>query len=366
MRILYYLPDVDRSSSGVVSYIQQLTNALGNDLDLHLITCHTSDELEVANCQKHYLSVRYVPNFKTHREFLDILLSVDPDVFHTNSCWIPTSALTAIWAKKAGYKVVYTTHGMLEPWIMKRHYLTKKLPAMLLYQKKALQLSDMLHATSDIERSNLLNLGYNSHVGVIPNFVNTSEISVKSEWQIKKKILFLSRLHEKKGVHHLLEAVRDLHQELSQYTIDIVGDSDIEQPYLKAQLMALSESFGLTDIVKFHNGVYGDEKFNLFRNADLFVLPTYSENFGIVVAEALACGTPVITTKGTPWSELQTHNCGWWIEIGTKPLVEAILSFLNLSEGDLEQMGKNGRRLIEEKYSIEKVGEEFLKMYASI
>lgn len=141
-----------------------------------------------------------------------------------------------------------------------------------------------------------------------------------------------------------------------------------------AYMQLLAKEFGkLGDLtiataasVDFCGGVYGDRKWELFREADLFVLPTYSENFGIVVAEALACGIPVITTTGTPWEELNTWHCGWWTEIGTEPTIHALNEFLDLSEKELEQMGRNGRRLVETQYSSKKVAEEMVRMYESL
>lgn len=123
---------------------------------------------------------------------------------------------------------------------------------------------------------------------------------------------------------------------------------------------------GIGQLVKFCGGVYGDEKWRLFRQSDVFVLPTYSENFGIVVAEALACGTPVVATKGTPWEELQTYRCGWWTEIGTQPLVDALNVFLSLDEQELEVMGENGRRLVEEKYSVKNMAEAMVRLYDKV
>lgn len=97
--------------------------------------------------------------------------------------------------------------------------------------------------------------------------------------------------------------------------------------------------------------VYGDMKWKLFREADVLVLPTYSENFGIVVGEALAYGTLVITTKGTRWKELNTEHCGLWYEIGTEATKEALLSFLKLPEDELREIGNNDRKLIGNRYS---------------
>jgi glycosyltransferase involved in cell wall biosynthesis len=112
--------------------------------------------------------------------------------------------------------------------------------------------------------------------------------------------------------------------------------------------------------------VYGEEKWQLFRKADVFVLPTFSENFGIAIAEALASGTPVITTKGTPWTDLVKYNCGWHTEIGTLPTVNALKEFLQLDEMTLESMGRNGRRLIEEKYSTQSMADEMMKLYKMV
>ena len=120
---------------------------------------------------------------------------------------------------------------------------------------------------------------------------------------------------------------------------------------------------GLQDIVQLIGGVYGDEKWRLFQTSDFFVLPTHSENFGLAIAESLASGTPVITTMGTPWSDLNSSEAGAWIEIGTEPLVETLRIFLSLSTEKLEEMGRNGRRLIEEKYSANVMAQEMINVY---
>ena len=177
---------------------------------------------------------------------------------------------------------------------------------------------------------------------------------------MQKQILFLSRIHVKKGIEFLLEAVAALKERLEGYTVRIAGEGEAE--YIE-QLRQKALQLDIQDKVDFCGGVYGDRKWELFREADLFVLPTYSENFGIVVAEALACGTPVITTTGTPWEELNTWHCGWWTEIGTEPTIHALNEFLDLSEEELEQMGRNGRRLVETQYSSKKVAEEMVRMY---
>ena len=96
------------------------------------------------------------------------------------------------------------------------------------------------------------------------------------------------------------------------------------------------------------------------------VLPTYSENFGIVVAEALAVGVPVITTKGTPWQDLTLHKCGWWIDLSVAQLQKTLTEAMNTSTANLEIMGKHGQNLIKSKYDIKAVAISIFKLYKKI
>ena len=186
---------------------------------------------------------------------------------------------------------------------------------------------------------------------------------MKNSWQRTKTILFLSRIHEKKGINFLIEAASILKKELDGYQIVIAGEGDA--PYIDT-LKQMALQANVQDIISFAGGVYGEEKWNLFRKADVFVLPTFSENFGIAIAEALASGTPVITTKGTPWSDFVKYNCGWHTDIGSLPTVNALKEFLQLDEMTLELMGRNARRLIEEKYSTQSMADEMMKLYKMV
>ena len=95
---------------------------------------------------------------------------------------------------------------------------------------------------------------------------------------------------------------------------------------------------------------FGKDKLELYHSADIFVLPTYSENFGIVIAEALCCGVPVITTKGAPWSEIETYDAGRWIEIGEEPLRLSLIDLINKTDNERKEMGSRGRDLIMTNY----------------
>ena len=360
MKIIHYIPSIDRMAGGISTYMQVLAKPLGTMAEVHIMTHASENPLPMEKCKVHDIP-RYRPFSGVWKKaVVDLLDSVRPDIVHVNCCWTPDCAMIQRLAQKRGYKVVLTPHGMLEPWIIKRHYWTRKVPALWLYQKAAVQRADCVQATAESERDNLLKLGYNSNIKVVRLGIDAEGIEMKRSWKKSRQILFLSRVHVKKGINFLVEAADVLRNELQGYKILVAGEGEAD--YVEALKRMICDR-GLQDIVQLIGGVYGDEKWRLFQTSDFFVLPTHSENFGLAIAESLASGTPVITTVGTPWSDLNSAEAGAWIEIGTEPLVETLRRFLSLSEDELETMGRNGRKLIETKYSAHVMAEQMMEVY---
>ena len=363
MKIIHYIPSIDRIAGGTSTYMQVLGKELGKLAEVHIITHASDNPLPICNCEIHNVSVYNPINGRFKNEVSKLFDVIKPDLVHVNCCWMPACAFIQQMAQKRDIKVVLTPHGMLEPWIIKRHYWTRKLPALLLYQKSVIKSADCLQATADSEKENLLKLGYNLNIKVVKLGIDAESIAMKTSWKKSKQLLFLSRVHVKKGINYLIEAVDILREDLQGYKILVAGEGDADYvASLKQQIV----DKGLQDIIQLIGGVYGDKKWELFQTSDFFVLPTNSENFGLAIAESLASGTPVITTVGTPWNDLNSSNSGAWIEIGTQPLVDTLRRFLSLSDEELEAMGKNGRKLIETKYSAKVMAEEMMEVYQSI
>lgn len=363
MKIIHYIPSIDRIAGGTSTYMQVLGKELGKLAEVHIITHASENPLTINNCEIHNVSVYNPINGRFKNEVGKLFDIIKPDLVHVNCCWMPACAFVQQMAQKRNIKVVLTPHGMLEPWIIKRHYWTRKLPALLLYQKAAIQNADCLQATAESEKENLLKLGYNSNIKIVKLGIDAESIIMKTSWKKNKQLLFLSRVHVKKGINYLIKAVDDLKKELQGYKILVAGEGDADYVAILKQQIA---DKGLQDIIQLIGGVYGDKKWELFQKSDFFVLPTHSENFGLAIAESLASGTPVITTVGTPWNDLNSSNSGAWIEIGTQPLVDTLRRFLSLSDEELEAMGKNGRKLIENKYSAKVMAEEMMGVYKGL
>lgn len=363
MKIVHYIPSIDRTAGGTSTYMQVLAKGLGEIAEVHIITHASENPLVMKNCKVHYVHNYQPLSYSWNTSIAFLLDEIGPDIVHVNCCWMPACAAVQRIAQKRGFKVVLTPHGMLEPWIIKRHYWTRKVPALWLYQKAAVQRADCVQATAESERDNLLKLGYNSNIKVVRLGIDAESIEMKRSWKKSRQILFLSRVHVKKGINFLVEAADVLRNELQGYKILVAGEGEAD--YVEAMKRMICDR-GLQDIVQLIGGVYGDEKWRLFQTSDFFVLPTHSENFGLAIAESLASGTPVITTVGTPWNDLNSSEAGAWIEIGTEPLVETLRRFLGLSEDELETMGRNGRKLIETKYSAHVMAEQMMEVYKSL
>lgn len=363
MIILHYIPSIGKSGGGVSAYLQLLSYALGKLVDLHIVCHQTKDEHELSNCKIHYIEGSIKHPFIMKMQFNKLLDEIKPDVVHVNGCWMLQCSWTIFWAKSKGYPVVLSPHGMLEPWDIKKNYWTKKLPALLLYQKRSVKISNAIVATAESEKNNLLSLGYNKNVIVVPNGIVTEGINCKDSWEEKKQILFLALYRKNKGIDILIQAVSRLKNELRGWKVVIAG---IESDYTISDLKEMAEQMGISDYVKVTGPLFGEEKWNAYKNSDVFVLPTLNENFGIVIAESYLCGTPVITTKGAPWSLIEENKCGWWVDRNVESISKAILEFLKSKPDERKFMGTTGSKIVKEKFSGDVVANKMLELYKAI
>ena len=286
------------------------------------------------------------------------------DLVHIHALWSPILHRVSKWAHKNKIPVVWSPHGMLTPWAMHNKWLKKHL-GWWLYQRWDLAKADLLHVTADSEVEDVRRMGLKNKILVAPLGVriNGSMEHVERVGR-KKTLLFVSRVQKKKGLINLAKAWALLSTDARVgWKVRIVGpDQEGHTDEVKQECERLS----IVGEWEFAGPMFGDDLEMEYRRASLFVLPTHSENFGSVVIEALARDVPVITTKGTPWQELEDWKCGWWIDVGVEPLVAALKDAMALSDAERHEMGERGRRLVEEKYTWDAVVKKMVEGYEGV
>lgn len=292
----------------------------------------------------------------------------DVDVIHDNGIWLPHNHALAEIAHKRGIPRIVTTRGMLQPWALK-HKGIKKRVAWMLYQKRDLNRARFLHATSDEECASLTRLDLGSDIVTIPNGVDIPDLTsceaiescVPKQESCKRQALFLSRLHPMKGLPLLIDAWAQVRP--PEWRLAIAGPDEGGH---RGEIEWKIREHGLGDVVTFLGPLGRHEKLEAFRRSELFVLPSHAESFGMVIAEALASGVPVLTTVHTPWKSIETAGCGWVTDVTEESLAEALRVATVLDRETLASMGKRGRFLVAENFSWPSVASRMCAVYRKI
>lgn len=285
------------------------------------------------------------------------------DLVHVHGLW-QWPGLQARWAaERAGRPLVLSPRGMLEPWSLRQRPLVKRL-ALATWEGRTLASCRLLHATAASEAAQFQALGFRGPCCIVPNPIEIPDLPGQPKPVGRREILFMSRFHPKKGVDLLLQAWARLQGEFPDWRLHLRGP---DPDGYRSRMEDLAASLGIPPgSLQFGPAVDGPEKAALVGSASLFVLPSHSENFGNVVAEALAAGVPVVTTFGTPWEELQTRGCGWWIPVSTEALMAALREALTQAPEALAQMGARGRSWMMQEVSPGVVASRMLAAYRGL
>jgi glycosyltransferase involved in cell wall biosynthesis len=327
-----------------------------------------------------------------------------PDLYHLHGAWLRAMHYGAEEARKRKRPYMLELMGMYEPWGLCQKWLQKRI-ARWWFQDEILKQANCLHVNSNQEAEHLRRLGFKAPIAVIPvgvdlqqierqksdfsisEFQNLSvsesqrfsiserDVSISasqcvsiSEFQLsafknRPFVLFLSRIHEKKGIDLLLQAwakLRTSHLTSTDWLLLIAGSGE---PDYVQRCQAHVARLGLNGSCIWAGRLSEEEKSWAYSNASLFVLPSYSENYGNAIAEALAHGTPVITTTKTPWHDLVQKNCGWIVEPAAEDLAEKLDAALKLGPAQLRALGRNGIQWCRSEFSLDFVAREIESVY---
>ena len=287
-----------------------------------------------------------------------------PAILHDNGIWSPGNYAATSAAALHGVPVVISPHGMLEPWAL-AHKPMKKRIAWALYQRRLLAAAAGLHATAEPERASIRAKMPRQPIAVIANGVDcpaSPPDPAQRENAAARTVAVLSRLHPVKNLPGLITAWRSIAADprFDSWSLGIAGP---DHQGHRAELASAIAAAGLQHRIRLEDAVPESGKAAFFAGADLFILPSFSENFGIVVAEALAHGVPVIASHGTPWAALEPNGCGWHVAPDPASLAAALALAMTLSPETRAEMGQRGHAYAGATFGWNRIAGQMLEFY---
>lgn len=365
MKILQTITTLNKSWGGPSSCTYNLVkglNELGTSTDV--LALKSDDPSDLIGTDKF---IKYVdwdirtPLFISH-SYGNFLYrnTKNYDIIHANTIWLWTTHQACKAAKREKKHLIVSPHGMLYPQALKVSAWKKKIISPL-FLRKDLESADVIHVTSEAEAGFVRDYGLKNQLALIPNGLILDSDPPKHNHLHDDKIRFgfVGRINRIKNIDLLIEAWHQLGSITDNAELVIVGKDDEKYETELRQYVKLHH---LNNVI-FTGFMSGDKLWDTIRSFDCLVLPSKSENFGMVVTEALIRCVPVIASKGTPWKDLVTFECGSWCEPTVGDIAQNIAEFLKRSNEERERMGINGFNLVESKYTINKVAANMSHLY---
>jgi glycosyltransferase involved in cell wall biosynthesis len=367
MRIVQIVPTLEQEASGPSYSVPSLAGVLASrGHGVHLMSVGG----QAVSIESSIIQTRYSKDFNRipvvramwMSRGLNTALRAEAfraDVVHSHGLWVMPNIYPGWAAARAGRPHIISPRGTLGA-VPLTYSRFRKLVFWKTFQGSVARRANCFHATSEQEYTEIRKFGLKQPVIVIPNGVHLPRGEL-SEMRARgiRRILYLGRIHQKKGIEFLLAAWAELSKRFNDWELRIVGPG--HEKYVD-ELRRFASELGAPRVT-FAGAKYGQEKMREYEEANLFVLPSLNENFGMTVAEAMAHGLPVIATTGTPWRGLQTEQCGWWVTPDARGVSGALNDALGMNWQELQQMGKRGRAWVARDYSWERVGSEMEAAY---
>jgi glycosyltransferase involved in cell wall biosynthesis len=352
LSITHIAGSIEAEAAGTSYAISALAKACGNSgLEIEVLTLGPPGLTRRDGFEHHkfaidWLNIPIIRSMQISRSMKLAFAKSSSQIVHSHGLWFMPIIYSALVKRCLPGKLVLTPHGAFSKFALSFSPWRKRLfGAVFLW--KALAKVDMFHATSEQEYLDIRAYGYRQPVAVVKLGIDIpTNIPIHNKAGVRT-VLYLGRIHPLKKVADLIRAWSRLESNHPAWRLRIVGPDELGETEKLKRMVA---SAGLKR-VSIELPLYGADKLLAYANADLFVLPTGSENFAMTVAEALASAVPVICTKGAPWAGLEKQRCGWWTDIGDVPIEKALREAMALSPRVLNDMGKRGRLWMERDFS---------------
>jgi glycosyltransferase involved in cell wall biosynthesis len=387
MKILHVIPSVASVRGGPSQAVIETVKALQNfGVEAEIVTTNDNgnDLLDVPlrQCIEYkQVPVRFFPRFSpglhSIREFafsgqLTAWLwqnASNYDLLHVHAIFSYASTAAMAIARLKGVPYIVRPLGQLCEWSLQQSTRKKKIYLDVI-ERSNLNYSQGLHLTSEQEQQEVSRLGLGLHSFVLPHGLSVplpiSDAHSRLREHLKVAadepvILFMSRLHPKKGLDYLIPALAKLTHH--RFTFVIAGSGSKEY---EAEIESLVTSNGIRDRTYFAGFLEGETKNLFIQGSDLFALTSHSENFAVVVLEALAAGVPVVVTPGVALaSVVQQHQLGYVTQLDVPAIASALEDYLNHPQ-ETKKMGDRARQIIYKNYTWENIASQMEQVYINI
>ncbi len=359
MKLVHVVPHIDQEAAGPSYSVPRLCQSLaicGNEVELTCLAARGNIPGVALDLHPQWpILSRFAVSSSLARALGHKAQEVD--IVHNHSLWSMVNVAAGWVVPGRRAKLVTSPRGTLSTWALSRSRGVKRVLWPL--QRRALSRADLLHATSEVELQEIRAQGFTAPVAVVPNGIDLPDLPLLRPDTGVRTLLFLSRIHPTKGLDRLLQAWAQLQPVHPQWRLVIAGRG--EQAHMH-EVQSLAAALGVRHVA-FPGPLYGDAKAQAYFEADLFVLPTHSENFGMVVAEALAHGCPAMVSRGAPWPGLEPEGCGWWVDNSVQTLTAALDTAMQLPPEQLATMGLLGRAWMERDFGWATIGQKMDAAY---
>ena len=288
------------------------------------------------------------------------------DGVHLHGLWEQSTAVGARSARARRKPYIVSAHGMLERWALQNKRFKKQIYSTLM-ERGNLRRSACLHALTRAEADDYRRYGTQVPIAVIPNGVQVPP-TVKGDLffaqypalEGKRMVLFLGRIHFKKGLDLLVKAWKQLASQWPDAQLVLAGP---DSEGTRSQVEALLDELDLADRVSFTGMLDGAMKWSALAAAECFVLPSYSEGLSVSTLEAMGLGLPVIITDHCNLPEVSQFEAGWVIQSDVAQLTSALRECLGNSPEQNRRIGSNGRDLVRDRYTWTAVGAQMAELY---
>ena len=358
MKILFLTESLSTKMGGLATGTLHLAIGLAKHFNLDKHQIITQEDNENISFDDEYdlpknLSIIKVPKFgpKIYPISLSMrekIKSFNADVLYLKGLWRQTSLEAYLWKKKNPNKIlILCPAGMLQPTPLQNKKILK-LISIFFIEKKLFSKCDILHTVSLLEKKSILESRYNfKKIIFIPEGLPKNKLKITRKTKFSKELVSISRIAPIKGLEILLEACKKI--DFNGWKILIYGNGSEE--YINKLQKIISQN-KLDENVELKEAVFNEDKYKVLSEASAFILPSYSESFGIAIAEAMFFGLPIITTTKTPWSSIKSQNLGWFVNPEKEALVSALQNLFKSSEYNLDRIGNRAKSYISKKYDL--------------